>query len=273
MLPHPHPPHPTHPPTLGTLRKLNFTYDPDSDCAVTYQMIGEVFIMGTNGTNYARGAGVVATSASVESGYVPGKAIDGQNTSRAPRAIPRARPWDARPRRWPAPCTSASTPPRAHPPDQALSASLPALATAAYYSGQAYTAEASWLAIDLGQDIAMSDISTVAMDITALNNNGYERDQSCLLVQWISDTGAVLQTNRNNRVRMPQLLPASLPACNQSGSNTKRHQPLPFAPAGPAVRLLLLPRAGGRYATTLTWVPWVLQLPCAARLPWCSCRC
>ena len=74
----------------GALRKLNFTYDPDSDCAVTYQMIGEVFIMGTNGTNYARGAGVVATSASVESGYVPGNAIDGRNTSRVPHAIPQA---------------------------------------------------------------------------------------------------------------------------------------------------------------------------------------
>ena len=172
------------------------------------------------------------------------------------------------PRRSLARRTSASTPPRAQPPDQALSARLPALATAAYYSGQAYAAEASWLVINLGQDIAMSDISAVAMDITALNNNGYERDQSCLLVQWISDTGAVLQTNRNNRVRTPwQGLFASCscaPACVQgnhhrSGSNTKRHQPLSFAPAGPAVYLLLLPRAAGRYATTLTWVLWVLR--------------
>jgi hypothetical protein len=85
----PPPPQPNQPPS-GTLRKLNFTYDPDSDCAVTYQMIGEVLVMGTNGNNYALDAGVVATSASVESGRVPGNAVDGSNTSRASRAVPQA---------------------------------------------------------------------------------------------------------------------------------------------------------------------------------------
>jgi hypothetical protein len=176
--------------------------------------------------------------------------------------------------------------PRAQPQDPAC---LPALPTAAYYSGQAYTAQASWLVIDLGKDIAMSDISTVAMDITALANNGYEKDQACLLVQWVSDTGAVLQTNRNNRVRAntdpgrpagsvcgPQLLraqPAWRAATGQAAASSKRHQPLPFAPAGPAVRLLLLPRAAGRCAATPTWVPCALQLQRAARVAGCSCRC
>ena len=187
------------------------------------------------------------------------------------------------PRRSLARRTSASTPPST-PPDQALSARLPALATAAYYSGQAYAAEASWLVINLGQDIAMSDISAVAMDITALNNNGYERDQSCLLVQWISDTGAVLQTNRNNRVRTPwqgmlascahsSCAPACVQGSNRSGSNTKRHQPLSLRPC----RSCSPPTTTTPGSWTLCHHPHVgavgVARSCAARVAWCSCRC